>query len=41
MKDFKEIMTILEYESKFKIRNYPSRHFIRNQYFYEYQVIDL
>ena len=27
---FWEIKTILEYESKFKIGNYHSRHFIRN-----------
>ena len=36
--DFKGIGTTLECEPRGKVRNYPSRHFLRNQGFYEYQV---
>ena len=33
--------TLLEYELRFKIPNYLTRHLIRNQRFYEHKVIDL
>ena len=35
IQDFKKIRKTLECEPKEKVRNYPSRKFIRNQGFYE------